>query len=439
MFSIFIIAQEKYKIQLYDLNYRINNGVKNNTSSNISITIKYEDGTQKILYKRDINNNGDQEISWKTNSFISFTKPISIECYAFVNFRTGTDANGTKKINLTNNTSEQQFNESYSPRMTNIKFKYRVEPILEINNMSSDTICAGETINLSSTHANYPNTTYQWEYSLDNLNWSFLPNTIDTNPILNTNNTSNIIFSISNIVEDHKSLFNKKIFFRLGYQGMSYSKPFLSIIYSPCAPIIRSVYYVGPNCYNESIQKLEVTFNRPLDSTKGENLNQLYVKETVNNIPPIKETPMLYLENISYPSSTKIYAYSNIASLGSLESGREYEIAYQAQIIDPLDSSKKILKGTMSSTAKFTHFNPVPLKFKLQNPKNPSCFGAEDGSVEILITSGIPKNFELNGKPYTPVKIDNTLYRIDGLGANELGHKIKVTDTNNCIDTNAND
>ena len=220
---------------------------------------------------------------------------------------------------------------------------------------------------------------------------------------------------------------------------MSYSKPFLSIIYSPCAPIIRSVYYVGPNCYNESIQKLEVTFNRPLDSTKGENLNQLYVKETVNNIPPIKETPMLYLENISYPSSTKIYAYSNIASLGSLESGREYEIAYQAQIIDPLDSSKKILKGTMSSTAKFTHFNPVPLKFKLQNPKNPSCFGAEDGSVEILITSGIPKNFELNGKPYTPVKIDNTLYRIDGLGANELGHKIKVTDTNNCIDTNAND
>ena len=49
MFSIFIIAQEKYKIQLYDLNYRINNGVKNNTSSNISITIKYEENNKKRL------------------------------------------------------------------------------------------------------------------------------------------------------------------------------------------------------------------------------------------------------------------------------------------------------------------------------------------------------------------------------------------------------
>src|SRR5688572_21763944 len=94
--SGFSFAQVNYTIKITNLTYRINNGVKNRTSSNIRITVRYQNGTSANAYARDINNNGDNENNLNLQALTSLSKPVSIECYAFVNFRSGTDANSTK-------------------------------------------------------------------------------------------------------------------------------------------------------------------------------------------------------------------------------------------------------------------------------------------------------------------------------------------------------
>ena len=171
-----------------------------------------------------------------------------------------------------------------------------------------------------------------------------------------------------------------------------------------------------------------------MDASKGESIYQLYVKETANNTAPIKTLPMFSVTDITYPDDSKIYSYSNMSQFSSLESGREYEIIYQAQVNHPLDASKKIPKGIMVSAKKFTYNEPAPLKFEIKKADNPLC---TNETVEIAIdVKGGTENYKfyVDGILTTATKNQTDgFYYIKGLTPTATNN-IKVIDANNCIE-----
>jgi hypothetical protein len=322
---------------------------------------------------------------------------------------------------------------------------------ITVSRIKTTDVCAGEDVELQalipSTTQTFPDVAFHWEYSLDNqVTWVDVPANFNNKKIPN--------FTIYDLLgDDHVNHFGA-IDFRIGYAGRPFSANALRINYTPCAPVVTDVNYQGPKCNGDGIQKLEVFFNDPLNDTKGESLSQLYVRETINNTQPIKTTPMMEVNNITYPSRTKTYSYSNFSSFTSLENGREYEIIYQAQINDPHDITKKIQKGVMVSTKKFTYYEPQALTFEV-TPTNPSC-NNNNGTVSIIahggsgekydyfIDSGVKIPFSSNTIETTSIidrkqivtrtGIQNVLLPVSDP---KKEYSIKVTDTNGCIDKTA--
>ena len=300
---------------------------------------------------------------------------------------------------------------------------------------STSTVCAGEQLNLVALPAGYPPEAYNWQYSIDNqATWVTVPKKMING--ISTNNTTTSNFTIYDIFGvDHINHFGD-IYFRIGYPGRPFSANTIKINYSPCAPLVTNVDYVGPNCNGDGIQKLDIYFKDPLDASKNESLYQLYVRETANNTGIIKTTPFMLVSDVTYSSITKVYSYSNFSSFSSLENGREYEIIYQAQVKHPKDANPtvKILKGVLVAPNPFTYREPDPLKFEIKKADNPKCVDAE---VEIAIdVKGGTENYKfyVDGILTTATKNQTDgFYYIKGLIPTAV-NSIKVMDENNCIE-----
>lgn len=117
-------GQAEYKIELYNLNYSVNAGVKNSTDSHVLLEVVYNDNSKGELYYRHIANNGDNENSWGMNPPRTSSKlPTSIHTEGFVNFRTGTDAE-YDQYDALSICNEGNYNvDTHSPRMSWISFK----------------------------------------------------------------------------------------------------------------------------------------------------------------------------------------------------------------------------------------------------------------------------------------------------------------------------
>lgn len=178
LFVFFIFSNlsfsQSYAIKVYDLNYQITAGVKNNTSSNIRITLHYENGTSEDIYKRNINNNGDRETNLLVFTNVRNSKPIRIECFAFVNFRTGTDANSTVSKNIDTSCGSGTFSGNYSPRMTAVTFKYQVGPDLKIFQNTDTYLTINDNLKITS-QTGFTTTSYRWQYTIDSVNWIDMP------------------------------------------------------------------------------------------------------------------------------------------------------------------------------------------------------------------------------------------------------------------------
>lgn len=178
LFVFFIFSNlsfsQSYAIKVYDLNYQITAGVKNNTSSNIRITLHYENGTSEDIYRRNINNNGDRETNLLVFTNVRNSKPIRIECFAFVNFRTGTDANSTVSKNIDTSCGSGKFSGNYSPRMTSVTFKYEVGPDLKIFQNTDTYLTINDNLKITS-QTGFTTTSYRWQYTIDSVNWIDMP------------------------------------------------------------------------------------------------------------------------------------------------------------------------------------------------------------------------------------------------------------------------
>lgn len=174
LFVFFIFSHlgfsQSYAIKVYDLNYQITKGVKERTSSNIRITLYYENGTSEDIYKRNINNEGDRETNLLVFSNSRNSKPIKIECFAFVNFKTGTDANSTVSKNIDTSCGNDTFSGNYSPRMTPITFKYQFGPDLKIFPNTENYLTINDNVKITS-QSGFNTNSYRWQYTIDSVNW----------------------------------------------------------------------------------------------------------------------------------------------------------------------------------------------------------------------------------------------------------------------------
>jgi hypothetical protein len=292
--------------------------------------------------------------------------------------------------------------------------------ISKLNEPNNSTICSGSTLDLGGFPKGFPDEAYHWQYSFDGVsNWVDAP----------IKNDSVVKFTIQSILGDtHVNHFGKQIYFRLGYgQDRPFTEP-LAITYSSCAPVAEEVVYVPPTCNGDAVNSIEVYFDRKLDP--NENLYPIYILS--KNPKPQQffkaEKPV---KSLVFDPIKQRYKYS-FENLSTLVNGDSYVVVYQARI-------GEAPRGVLTTSSKgFTYKDPEKLTFKITNQTPPSCFGGEDGSIEIEVTSGVfPYRFykdevELKNQLYPTFKEGK--YSILGLKANAKGYNIKVTDTNGCIE-----
>lgn len=412
--SGFTFAQVNYTIKITNLTYRINEGVKNRTSSNIRITIHYQNGTSANAYARDIDNEGDNENNITLANVNSFSKPVSIECYAFVNFRSGTDANSSKYANVNTYCPSGSFNQGYSPRMTHITFKYTIEAKINVIPPGTDNILPTHTKKTIVASSGYDAAYYKWQYTL-------IPNATATQwtDLAQYNNSPSITVDAIDILGANAGLnIGKNIYFRIkpctttpGLSGIATYSIRLS------APQVNSLTRTQPKCTDTDDGSVQLVFNRTL--LNGEQLNYTLFDE-------IAQTPANY-NGILAIDANKTF------SISGLRAG-----TYTLQLIgfkDGLNTS--VPAGSdpeLFALTTFTIASPAPVDFTL-NSTDVQCYGSQDGTITINPVGGtrtLPGNdyYSLDNGAWIPFSNDKP-HTITGLGPGK--HYVKVKDMNECI------
>ncbi|UCA58466.1 SprB repeat-containing protein [Chryseobacterium rhizoplanae] len=410
-------GQAEYKIELYGLNYSVNAGVKNSTSSHVTITVIYNDNSTEDLYFRPIANNGDNENNWTLSPPQTSSKlPVTAHTEGFVNFRTGTDANYDQydAINICN---ENNYNvDTHSPRMTWISYKMKVTPIHTLVSLTdagaTNTVLPSEDkINLYARQGFAANL-YNYQYSLDNVNW------INISPSLS--NLNKLSVSAKDLFGNNYSQYiGQNIYFRVAsclsngtYQSVS-SPVVLTMIKS--APHILSSTVTPTKCFDSTDGTVTLNFDRTLIT--GETLK------------------------ISLVNTVTGAAVLNQDITGDLQSATSFTL----QNLPP-GNYKLDLLGTYNGNATYTDSpshtinfeitKPTPVTFSMTSQTNVYCFQGSDGVINLTAAGG-QNQFQYkvtkDGQPFldwTNFSSGNTT-QIQNLSAGI--YKIKVRDSNLCV------
>jgi len=248
-------------------------------------------------------------------------------------------------------------------------------------NLSRTEVCASETLDfMTASPAGYPSTAYHWLYSTDNVNWFEVPAAFQDN--------SYATFSIKDLLGDnHVNFFNKPIYFKLGYNGIPQFFPIperdftatVSVIYSRCAPMVTNISYEGPKCSNDtSIQKIEVGFDRPLNTAEGEVLKSFSIRDRAD--PTI--VLFQYDTDVIFSGQTFSFPKADLQKI-KLENGHSYFIQQQAYIGS---NGKGILDSDILYDMKY--IAPTALSFTATKDKDVLCNGAKTGSINITASGG---------------------------------------------------
>ncbi len=399
-FSNFALSQNDYKINVYNLNYEITAGVKNSTSSNIKIDLYYSDGTKENIYYRDIRNNGDKEVNKFITSMTISKKPIRIDCYAFVNFRTGTDANGTISQNIDTFCPNGLFQGYYSPRMTAVTFNYNVVPVLKIlpNNNGNDALPAFDDNVIINSLSGFRTDYYNWQYSLDNINWINLPQ---------YNGQSSITTNATAILGNNAATYHgKKIHFR--QKACDITSDIVTYVVRLSAPHIVKTTPIDVACFDGKTGGVKIEFERKTES--GETISPSFLN--------LDNTSKNSLSNLTIPED-KILVVPNF-----LYKGR-YELSFSG-----FYNGQNTYIDSPTHKATFTIDKPKPVAFKATS-KNVLCHGGNDGSIAIEASGGATNSYQyaLNGGDWLAFANEKT-HLITGLAPGT--YKIKVRDTNLC-------
>lgn len=409
--SGFTFAQVNYTIKITDLTYRINENVKNSTSSNIRITVHYQNGTSANAYARDINEKGDNENHINLANVNSFSKPVSIECFAFVNFRSGTDANSSKYAYVNTYCPSGSFDQGYSPRMTHITFNYSIEAKINVIPPGTDNILPTHTKKTIVASSGYDAPYYKWQYTL-------IPNATATQwtDLAQYNNSQSITVDAVDILGANAGLnIGKNIYFRIkpcsttpGLSGVATYSIRLS------APQVTSFTPVQPKCTDTDDGSVQLVFNRTL--LNGEQLNYTLLDASTNM--PTDYNGVLAI------GTDKTF------NISGLRAG-----TYTLQLIGFKNGLNTAVNTDLFALTTFTIKSPPPVDFTLSST-DVQCYGSQDGTITITPTGGTrtvlgSDYYSLdNGLSWIPFP-NNEPYTITGLVPGT--YNVKVKDMNGCI------
>jgi len=413
-----MLSQTNYVIKISDLSYRINKGVKNNTSSNIRIIIHYKNGTSTNAYTRSINNEGDNENNLKLADIQSISKPTSIECYAFVNFRTGTDANSSVYKNVDSYCPKGSFRGSYSPRMSDITFKYEIEPKISVSRLDDDILPTHSNKTIIATPG-YDLHYYKWQYTLTPLasgtQWKDLSK---------YDNLQSITLNAFDILGVDAGLnIGKNIYFRIKPCNES-SKLNNNLSYSIrlSAPQVISLIRNQPKCTDSEDGSVQLVFNRNL--LNGEQLNYTLFDE-------VAKTPANY-SGVLAIDSNKTFNISGLRAGTYTLQLIGFKDGLNTSIGNPLDPNEYALKT-------FDITRPTPVDFNLSST-NVNCYGNADGTLTINASGGSEEGYQYslnNGStwiPFTDSKSKNETSK--GLSPTLIPtttYSVMVRDKNECV------
>jgi hypothetical protein len=413
-----MMSQTKYVIKISDLSYRINKGVKDNTSSNIRITIYYKNGTSTNAYTRDINNEGDNENNFKLADIESISKPISIECFAFVNFRTGSDADGSVYKNVDSYCQKGDFRGSYSPRMSDITFKYEIEPKISVSSLEDDILPTHTNKTIIAT-SGYDLHYYRWQYTLTPLasgtQWKDLPK---------YDNLQSITLNAVDVLGLDAGLhIGKNIHFRIKPCNES-SNLDNTLTYSIrlSAPQVNSLTRIQPKCTDSNDGSVQLVFDRNL--LNGEQLNYTLFDE-------ITKTPTNYSEVLAIDTN-KTFSISGLGAGTYTLQLIGFKDGLNTSIINPDKPDEFALKT-------FDITRPTPVDFNLSST-NVNCYGNADGTLTINASGGSDEGYQYsltNGSTWIPFSDSKSKNEtLKGLSPTLIPtntYSIMVRDKNECV------
>lgn len=419
--STFGFAQgQKYIIKISNLSYSINAGVKNKTSSNIRITVHYKDGSSSNAYTRDIRNNGDREVNLDIAAFSRNSKPVSIECYAFVNFRTGTDANSSVYKSVDTFCPSGSFSGSYSPRMSNITFNYKIDPVFYVNRSDvNDDLLPTHTKKTILATPGYDDQYYRWQYSL-------IPNATATQwqDLPKYNTEPNITVDAVDILGANAGLYiGKYIYFRIKpcTETPGLSTP-ISYSIRLSAPKVNTVTPVKPRCTNTNDGSVELVFDRTL--LNGEQLN--YTLLDVSTGTPTDYRGVLAINANKTFNITGLAAGTYTLQLIGFKDGLNTSVG------DPLDKN-------LFALSTFTILPPTPVDFTLSST-NVNCFGSKDGTLTINASGGTKEGYEYsltNGNTWiaftNPKSQEEIIKGLFPITKPSITYSVMVRDKNGCL------
>ena len=393
--NISVFAQTDFLVRITNLTYRIEKGVKNDTSSNIHIEVVYTDGKKETLYYRDIKNEGDAENNWFMKKFLNTRGkvPKRISVYAFVNFRTGTDANETKFIDFGKpcTPTSQSFSGYYSPRMTNIDFKYTIQPIIKVEEPSYRIIGYEDPLTLKA-NPDFDNSFYNWQYATTFSTFSVPPNPpvrfYQWKPIPVTNG-STVSVTPKDFVEEE--FIGKDIYFAIKTCPPSggfniENTNIISYRLTKSAPNISSITSTSPKCYDGSDGTITIQFDRPLDS--GDNLSIAVGDKSVeiggvdeNDRPNLQSVPVTGGNNVSLDANNRV----------TLTDVPPSKTEYRVDIYGSYNGTAYFTGGSgHSKPIKVIRRPEVAFKTKPKDGITPVfCHGGDDGKVVFTAEGGV--------------------------------------------------
>ncbi|WP_194269512.1 T9SS type A sorting domain-containing protein [Oceanihabitans sp. IOP_32] len=413
LFASISNSQEKYQIEFYNLNYRINKGVKNSTNSNINIKIHFDDGTEETLYFRPIRNRGDNEVNYKIDPIIIRNKrPTKISCYVHVNFRTGTDANSTKNITINPPCNEGFFDEGYSPRMTNVSFNYKVHPLLSLKHPPNTLIGFNDAFTFSTKDDSlgFPTSFYNWQYQIV-ASGSPLPNGWFDMPYSTQGDANPTIVPSTFINKVH---IGKRIYLRVVSCNYYTSNETIFYELTRSAPHINSAQPKKTTCYNAIDGSVNFNFDR--DLLNGENFNISLTNTTLNTDHSE--------ENIENDIINRNYKINN------LPPGTYVAQVFGGDIIGYGGVPWNTYVESAAHKATFNITKPSPVEFTATHT-NVNCNEGSDGSITIKATGGTG-NYKYVINEQAPLAFSNGSTHIE-TGLPNGSYTIKVLDSNDCL------
>lgn len=410
--AAFSTKAQTYKVELFDLTFKLTEGVKNNTTSHLRIELVYADGTRRQLYFRDLGEEGDQENGWYLDPAPVVSKlPVQVHTEGFVNFRSGTDAWYDEYTDISLCSVNDLYVNDHSPRMDGIYYKVKVTPQLSILNSSVTMLPDNDKVTLRAT-AGFPASVYNWYYSLDGSSWDPFP------AALNSAGKSTVSISLKDfIVGSPLSIINVNSFFQVRTCSDFYSN-IRTLNNRLSSPKITGLDVHPNKCFGESNGYVKIQFDRAM--IPNELLN-IFLEDTTDptgyNNSIINLTALDTDSSYTWPSELPPGGYK-ITLLGKYPNG-----------------SVSTYTDGLGHVGRFGFTGPDALTFSTTK-RDVYCNGGSDATITVNASGGVGsyevgyRKIHESNDTWIAFSAANT-HTLSGLDTGS--YYIRVRDGNDCM------